>query len=87
MDVQAVIAGDATAVALLTKSQTGGKFNSDGYGVSRNRKRDFKRSDKKCTHCAGIGHTKETCFKIHGYPNGSNSKRIKEAAIQGHMQM
>lgn len=28
----------------------------------------IKKDDRQCDHCKGIGHTRDNCFKIHGYP-------------------
>ncbi|KAL4302210.1 hypothetical protein GQ457_10G003950 [Hibiscus cannabinus] len=33
-----------------------------------------KKSCPQCTHCHLIGHTKEKCYKLHGYPPGYVSK-------------
>ncbi|KAL4290467.1 hypothetical protein GQ457_14G000950 [Hibiscus cannabinus] len=33
-----------------------------------------KKSRPQCTHCHLIGHTKEKCYKLHGYPPGYVSK-------------
>ncbi|KAF7116457.1 hypothetical protein RHSIM_RhsimUnG0026700 [Rhododendron simsii] len=33
------------------------------------RKMPASKKDRKCTHCNGTGHTVETCFQLHGYPD------------------
>ncbi|KAF7840943.1 uncharacterized protein G2W53_003241 [Senna tora] len=33
------------------------------------KKYDVSKKDKICEHCNGKGHGKDTCFKIHGYPD------------------
>lgn len=47
-------------------------------------KREFVKRDKGnrfCTHYQNIGHTKKTCFKLHGYPEWfSEYKKTKEKA-------
>ena len=44
--------------------------NSTQFGLSPS----GKRSKFFCDHCKIFGHSKERCFKIHGYPNGSKSQ-------------
>ncbi|KAF7802862.1 uncharacterized protein G2W53_041973 [Senna tora] len=34
---------------------------------SNPKKKDLSKKDKYCDHCKVNGHTKDTCFKIHGY--------------------
>lgn len=54
------------ASALLAK---GVGFKNDGDGKSNGKKKDVgKKSDRVCDHCHGNGHTKDSCFKLHGYP-------------------
>ncbi|KAK8348830.1 hypothetical protein V6Z12_A06G105100 [Gossypium hirsutum] len=31
-----------------------------------------------CSHCNRIGHTKEKCFKLHGYPEKKNRKKTRQ---------
>ncbi|KAF7830598.1 uncharacterized protein G2W53_012931 [Senna tora] len=37
------------------------------------------KKDKYCTHCNVNGHTKETCFKLHGYPDWFKELKEKRA--------
>lgn len=38
---------------------------------STQNKTDYKRKDfLKCDHCNWTGHTKDTCYRLHGYPPG-----------------
>lgn len=37
--------------------------------VMASRKMPTSKKDRKCTHCNGTGHTVETCFQLHGYPD------------------
>lgn len=39
-----------------------------GFNKSQFKKKNGKNDDKVCTYCNTSGHTRETCFKIHGYP-------------------
>ncbi|KAF7802282.1 uncharacterized protein G2W53_041393 [Senna tora] len=67
------------ASAMVVKGQN--SFRSDA-----DKKRDAAKKDRVCNHCNVTGHTRETCFKLHGYPewykdlkearkgNGSNKK-------------
>ena len=32
----------------------------------------------KCTHCGNIKHTRETCFKLHGYPEWWNDFQARK---------
>ncbi|GMI70513.1 hypothetical protein HRI_000720600 [Hibiscus trionum] len=41
---------------------------------------DFGSNRPWCSHCNRVGHTKEKCFKLHGYP-GKNQKENKAAMI------
>lgn len=62
MEVQLQVSGEANSVVLFVKSQalnTGGGF----------KRKDQKKTYKKCTHCGGVGHLKEGCFKLIGYPD------------------
>ncbi|XP_058184500.1 uncharacterized protein LOC131301980 [Rhododendron vialii] len=36
--------------------------------VMASRKMTISKKDQKCTHCNGTGHTVDTCFRLHGYP-------------------
>lgn len=45
-----------------------GKFNGAGRGVVRGK------SKIQCSHCQMMGHTKENCYKIIGYPSGWKSR-------------
>ncbi|KAH7843911.1 hypothetical protein Vadar_022246 [Vaccinium darrowii] len=36
--------------------------------VMASRKMPISKKDRKCTHCNGTGHTVNTCFRLHGYP-------------------
>ncbi|GMJ10623.1 hypothetical protein HRI_004731500 [Hibiscus trionum] len=41
---------------------------------------DFGSNRPWCSHCNRVGHTKEKCFKLHGYP-GKNQKENKAVMI------
>ncbi|XP_057994403.1 uncharacterized protein LOC131174666 [Hevea brasiliensis] len=54
------------ASAMLVKDVNAPK----NQNFTTNRIRDFfKKEDKFCFHCKAQGHVRETCFKLHGYPN------------------
>ncbi|KAH7845443.1 hypothetical protein Vadar_002051 [Vaccinium darrowii] len=36
--------------------------------VMASQKMPISKKDRKCTHCNGTGHTVDTCFQLHGYP-------------------
>ncbi|XP_012837652.1 PREDICTED: uncharacterized protein LOC105958190 [Erythranthe guttata] len=43
-----------------------------------------KKKDRPyCTHCNFNGHTIETCYKLHGYPNGYKSKKFQPSQSRG----
>lgn len=35
-------------------------------------------SNLYCEYCRFKGHTKDTCYKLHGYPSGFNEKRNQQ---------
>ncbi|KAL6331803.1 hypothetical protein AAG906_020146 [Vitis piasezkii] len=37
---------------------------------------------RKCTHCGNTKHTKETCFKLHGYPDWWHELKEKKSVKQ-----
>ncbi|KAF7814212.1 uncharacterized protein G2W53_028181 [Senna tora] len=49
---------------------------NEGNGFKR---KDSSKKDKFCDHCKVNGHTRETCFKIHGYPEWFKELREKRA--------
>jgi hypothetical protein len=36
-----------------------------------------------CTHCGNMKHTKETCFKLHGYPDWWHELKTKKKRESG----
>lgn len=45
------------------------KANQGAYGRGQgNKRKDSKKDDRVCDHCKAIGHTRDSRFKIHGYP-------------------
>ncbi|KAF7842218.1 uncharacterized protein G2W53_004516 [Senna tora] len=59
---------------MLVKTQQGKNDNTF-------KKREQSKKDKVCEHCNGIGHTKETCFKIRGYPEWWKELKDRRAAV------
>lgn len=43
--------------------------NGGGKRQGNKKKYGSKKEDRMCDHCGGNGHTKDTCFKLHGYPD------------------
>ncbi|KAF7835972.1 uncharacterized protein G2W53_010831 [Senna tora] len=60
--------------ALLAKTNQG-KSDPNAYG----KRKDQAKKDKFCEHCNTNGHTKETCFKLHGYLEWFKELREKRA--------
>ncbi|KAF7820341.1 uncharacterized protein G2W53_025796 [Senna tora] len=55
------------------------------YAMSRNegnKKKDLSKANKYCDHCKTNGHTKDTCFKIHGYLEWFKEMREKRGFKQ-----
>ncbi|KAF7830791.1 Copia protein [Senna tora] len=59
----------AEASAMMVRNQNP---RNDG-----DKRRDAAKKDRLCNHCNGTGHTRDTCFKLHGYPDWYND--LKEA--------
>ncbi|KAL9673997.1 hypothetical protein QQ045_030261 [Rhodiola kirilowii] len=55
------------------------KINGQNYSNSLNK----NRRALFCTHCQLQGHTKETCYKIHGYPPGHKFYKGNNANMKG----
>lgn len=45
----------------------GGGFNNHNHRGFKSRKK-YDKSNLFCDYCKFIGHTKEVCWKLHGYP-------------------
>ena len=52
------------------------KSGNENQNVTQKKKAGSEKGDKFCTHCNVVGHMKENCFKIHGYPEWY--KKMKE---------
>lgn len=50
---------------MMSKAQNFSKNGSKSNVKKRDRE---KKDDKYCEHCKIQGHSKDTCFKLHGYP-------------------
>lgn len=50
---------------MMVKTQSFGKGNSK---CSKKRRDMERKDDKHCDHCKMQGHTRESCFKLNGYP-------------------
>lgn len=54
----------------------GPNYKKEGERNQYRKKDPNKKDDRYCGHCKNIGHTKETCFKLHAILNGTNRRRI-----------
>lgn len=55
------------ATAMLAKTSVlKSKYDNKNYGKKKD---GGTKIDGFCDHCKNVGHTKETCFKLHGYPD------------------
>ncbi|CAI8602449.1 unnamed protein product [Vicia faba] len=52
--------------------------------VQANNTNIFKKDRPTCGHCDVIGHLKEKCFKLHGYPPGYKKTQSFKTANQSH---
>ncbi|KAF7835734.1 uncharacterized protein G2W53_010593 [Senna tora] len=59
------------ASAMMARS---GQSKNEGVN---SKKKDSSKKDKFCDHCNMNGHTRDTCFKIHGYPEWFKELREK----------
>lgn len=42
-----------------------------------------KKDDRNCDYCKATGHTRDTCFKLHGYPDLYKQLKKDKAATSG----
>ena len=65
--------------ALLARTQIGYSTQKRNiYNKPGQRRGDMNKRDKEnqfCEHCNVKGHLKETCFKLHGYPDWYKAQR------------
>ncbi|XP_070011027.1 uncharacterized protein [Nicotiana sylvestris] len=54
---------------------TSGGYTNTGYSGGYKPKNFFNKSTVQCEYCKYKGHTKENCFKLHGYPSDFKNKR------------
>ncbi|KAF7827611.1 uncharacterized protein G2W53_018775 [Senna tora] len=87
-EIKLAIAPSVTdAGALMAK--TTGKIDQEQKGSNGGVKKKDKK-DRYCEHCAITGHTKDVCFKLHGYPewfekkksNGNGRKQVANMAAE-----
>ncbi|KAF7814260.1 uncharacterized protein G2W53_028229 [Senna tora] len=77
-EVKMTISSSVTDVgALLVRSS---KIDVDQKG---SKKKDSKK-DRYCEHCNISGHAKDTCFKLHGYPDWYKEKKAGSSKKQQH---
>ena len=60
------------------------KSSSDARNNSNNRSKGSSKNRLLCAHCGMLGHTQDSCFKLHGYPpnykkNGYSSEVKKQS--------
>lgn len=49
-----------------------------------NNKKNQRKEDRTCEYCKAIGHLKESCFKLHGYPYWYKRLKKDKAATKGY---
>nr|XP_009764271.1 PREDICTED: putative uncharacterized protein DDB_G0292164 [Nicotiana sylvestris] len=59
-------------------SNNSGGYTNAGYSGGYKPKNFFNKSTIQYDYCKHKGHTKENCFKLHGYPSDFNNKRRGE---------
>ncbi|KAF7821233.1 uncharacterized protein G2W53_026688 [Senna tora] len=67
--------GDASS-AMLAKTNPG---KNEGANFKR---KDLSKKDTYCDHCNANGHTRETCFKIHGFPDWYKELKEKKGSMK-----
>ncbi|KAF7815489.1 L-ascorbate oxidase [Senna tora] len=67
-EVKMSLGGSAEASALMAKA-----IKNDGE-VRGGKNKDNKK-DRQCNHCGNSGHTRETCFKLNGFPDWWKEKK------------
>ncbi|KAL0282069.1 UNVERIFIED_CONTAM: hypothetical protein Sangu_2972400 [Sesamum angustifolium] len=68
--------------------RTGGRKDLNAKG-GQQRKTNVDKKGQHCDHCDKNGHTKETCFKLHGTPDSYkeliDKKKKEMAPIRGYI--
>lgn len=49
-----------------------------------NNRRNQRKEDRTYEHCKAPGHLKESCFKLHGYPDWYKQPKKDKAAVKGY---
>ena len=81
-----MITGSADAVSSAVLATKGLKLGSSVQSLTVHNGRPKSRTsseDLKCSHCGNSKHTRDTCFKLHGYPNWWNDLRAKKGRDAG----
>ena len=61
---------------------SGNHFNKSFSQAPHKGKPDYKKL--VCDFCKRIGHTKDRCYKLHGFPNGFKGNKETRMASQVH---
>ncbi|CAL1391679.1 unnamed protein product [Linum trigynum] len=68
----------SSAPSVVTPMAMAGRSSGPSQGQGRGA---GQKQRPVCTHCGGVGHTVDRCFKKHGYPPGYKGKGKVNAAI------
>ncbi|KAF7807042.1 uncharacterized protein G2W53_039203 [Senna tora] len=66
-------------VAENSAMMVGNRYHPKNDSSGTKKKDNSSKKDKWCDHCKVNGHTKETCFKLHGYPDWWKELKEKKA--------
>ncbi|KAL2932606.1 UDP-glucose 4-epimerase [Bienertia sinuspersici] len=75
------------SVALAAVKTSSNNFKTNFIAPKRDWRKD--KLDRFCDHCKSKGHTRETCFKLHGFPDwhlakkGSNTSGTTDGTFDG----
>lgn len=67
---QNIVINSETTSAMFAK-------NAQSYNAKRNNRKQNLKSNMTCMHCGGIGHTKDNCFFILGFPEWHKLHGVK----------
>ncbi|XP_075074619.1 uncharacterized protein LOC142162195 [Nicotiana tabacum] len=74
-EVVAMMSNRAQNIGHNGGSNNSGGYTNTGYSRGYKPKNFFNKSIIQCDYYKRKGHTKENCFKLHGYPSDFNNKR------------
>ncbi|XP_021747511.1 uncharacterized protein LOC110713359 [Chenopodium quinoa] len=79
------ITESSAKVAQRGQSNYNQRFNPRNNNSQNVVKKDWKKekNDRKCDYCKGKGHTMDSCFELHGYPNWYNALKVAKNSGSG----